>query len=1240
MKKTYKMFLALLLCALCGVSVKAEVISLQEVPFCTWNGWDANAQSTGEAECAWVIGEAGQLPYGDSNVNNYADLSNYTKLIITVSSGAPRILMNRDMDEGQWNATESESHLIDNTKAGWSDRYFKQEGNVYTVDLKLMAKEKGFAHLHAIKGANWADVVVESMEVERQAKAPVGWTDLIVNGNMEGEDVSCFFSKEAPASDPVNSVITDGVGKDESRGIVVKTQDKTANAWDSQFWFRFTEPVAAGTRYRVSFDYKADATAAVSTQAHSEPSDYIHHEMFGNLDFTPDWQTFATEGVVTADQSKEDKQFLSVAFNLNESAPANNYYFDNIKFEVFKLGTVAEFSNDVILIDFGFDTNIAQLVKQSGKQRLMYPMDCAKVVVNGSPVELYSVEGFADGRFYIFLQEAVDERDEVVVNFANPEDAAYRIIYTSGALNGNAVQDYNGVATNNPDVEDNDGYPYDYLTPTVMKAEPEDGSFNLPNGIKEFRLWFDKDVDCEKVKATLNGNALAVSPATGYASEITLVREGDDLATGEYTINVTSIYPKLMLADEIFGDTTYVINVGKPVINPDDVARELIPAEYFANTPANSIPEGYVVYFGEETRTAPNNYGSGSRTFDFAAGGDFTKGLYFRDKYTEYGSLEGYALTLSAGKKYNIHFNSAAWKDNGTWMKFQLLNENDDVVVEKVIKNAPNVNGSTAAVNGSTATVIKYIPEADGNYRLRWYPATGEDGAQGDFQEVLLANVGVKYIPNTAGIEWIQLLNTALENAKQTLDANQDERYNGADIDALTAAIQKYEAEMEGYTAPSAYQNAADALDAATQAVKDHRTLCDDYDTNIKKAIDVERQNREKKFAATELFLQLSEVNAKYHGTSEWVNVAESEEAEPVWQLVYSFDVLKDNDQLATAVSELKEIANTTSLLFTEGESKTSDTGVKVLVERIRLGAEGMKQLGVAADDELMVIANNALTDDDDIVEAIKKRITLSVYDSLKTAGNTMFKPVQDESTLEDIVPTYDLTVFAKNPNIYKQKASMDFNEENVPGWVTPEGFSKPGLSVGWGQPQGNDMIAEDCMFQTWGGSYRVEQTVTDLPAGVYTIKMGFGERMNSEEENFEDSYVYVKTTETPEGETGVTVDCPGIGQSFPYDNAVIENIVVTDGVLTFGVNAGPKSHTFFNQVRILMTGAAAGFDYANAYNEYVETGIETTKAGTVRAIELFDLNGRRLSTATRGVTIVKKYMSDGTVRTEKVVKK
>ena len=45
-------------------------------------------------------------------------------------------------------------------------------------------------------------------------------------------------------------------------------------------------------------------------------------------------------------------------------------------------------------------------------------------------------------------------------------------------------------------------------------------------------------------------------------------------------------------------------------------------------------------------------------------------------------------------------------------------------------------------------------------------------------------------------------------------------------------------------------------------------------------------------------------------------------------------------------------------------------------------------------------------------------------------------------------------------------------------------------------------------------------------------------------------------------------------------------------------------------------------------------------KPATVRAVELYDLNGRRLVTAGKGVMIVRKYMSDGTIRVEKVVKK
>ena len=137
-----------------------------------------------------------------------------------------------------------------------------------------------------------------------------------------------------------------------------------------------------------------------------------------------------------------------------------------------------------------------------------------------------------------------------------------------------------------------------------------------------------------------------------------------------------------------------------------------------------------------------------------------------------------------------------------------------------------------------------------------------------------------------------------------------------------------------------------------------------------------------------------------------------------------------------------------------------------------------------------------------------------------------------------------------------------------------------------------------------------------------------------------------MKTSETPAVEEGAEVDMDvnyaGYAQ---VDNngwdRVIENIVVTDGFLTLGFAWGGQSQAFFDEVHVIMTGAAS-FDYAKAYEE-VAAGIETLDAKPavqVRAIQLFDLNGRRLTKAQKGLTIVKKVMSDGSVKTEKVIVK
>lgn len=148
---------------------KADQVSLKDLPFGTWSAW-VGGELTTPSNPDWNEGASSGQPYGDGSVIRYADLSAYAKLIVTCTEGAPRFLFNRDVDEGQWSENEAESHLIDNTKGGWSAKYFTSEEKdgvtTWTVDLAQMVADKGYAHLHAIKGANWANCTATKMVVE------------------------------------------------------------------------------------------------------------------------------------------------------------------------------------------------------------------------------------------------------------------------------------------------------------------------------------------------------------------------------------------------------------------------------------------------------------------------------------------------------------------------------------------------------------------------------------------------------------------------------------------------------------------------------------------------------------------------------------------------------------------------------------------------------------------------------------------------------------------------------------------------------------------------------------------------------------------------------------------------------------------------------------------------------------------------------------------------------------------
>ena len=140
MRKTYQMFLALALMVLGAMNVSAEEISLQDVQF--WQHetdlWGLDAPKNTEATPAWVVGESTGQPYGDSSVNNWADLSGFDQLVITYTEGTPRVMLNRDQNEGQFDSNEAGSHLIEYPKCSgtWAAKYFTDKDGVLTVDLK------------------------------------------------------------------------------------------------------------------------------------------------------------------------------------------------------------------------------------------------------------------------------------------------------------------------------------------------------------------------------------------------------------------------------------------------------------------------------------------------------------------------------------------------------------------------------------------------------------------------------------------------------------------------------------------------------------------------------------------------------------------------------------------------------------------------------------------------------------------------------------------------------------------------------------------------------------------------------------------------------------------------------------------------------------------------------------------------------------------------------------------------
>ena len=148
--------------------------------------------------------------------------------------------------------------------------------------------------------------------------------ELIVNGNIEGDDISAFSYHVGSDSGPITSSFIEN--EKGNHFIAIESIDKVASAWDSQFFVSLNRPVVAGEKLYFSMRAKASQNASISSQAHTTPGGYLTWNFVGGFDLTTEWQKFTKEVTVTTDMAGAQ----CIAFMLNEKAESTFYYFDNL----------------------------------------------------------------------------------------------------------------------------------------------------------------------------------------------------------------------------------------------------------------------------------------------------------------------------------------------------------------------------------------------------------------------------------------------------------------------------------------------------------------------------------------------------------------------------------------------------------------------------------------------------------------------------------------------------------------------------------------------------------------------------------------------------------------------------------------------------------------------------------------------------------------------------------------------
>ena len=672
----------------------------------------------------------------------------------------------------------------------------------------------------------------------------------------------------------------------------------------------------------------------------------------------------------------------------------------------------------------------------------------------------------------------------------------------------------------------------------------------------------------------------------------------------------------------------------------DKVESEVVLTETFASCGGNMPAEGsgWTIYENNNP-LAPGSGRSGTSGILNLGTGGMAAAFFARECGTNdaanmritYGEQEGGPkLELKQGT-YEISYKTATWNDEGgnangtSKVFFQLVDANGDAVITKEHVNSTAANYKNGANNNPNveADKVSFSFTTDGGtYILKAWGT----------QNTVWGDVKIEK-PGSKAAKYYQNLAEAVELAKQEATLAAEEKYNGKTKDALNGAIAKYGVDDPKMHTDKEFDAAVKELEALVKQSKERRANIDKYPSSLEALEKAIAEAKETKYA----------------------NIPEVADAEKYYNDNKDVDYIKlDDADLKKAVEALDNKANLTSNMV--------KTCLPLVTKQITDLAAAIVALDEASvNDEAVLAAGNATTDDQSLVAKLKYIYTSKLYKKIAT-GNP-FKE-KDADTGDEVDVTIPASFLIQNANFYStgtvNNGDVAAKETDFPGWTIEK--TTGNISAVWGTAQwcgepasATKPVVDAAVKSPWGTSeYDAKQLIENIPVAKYNVSIIVGEDGGGDPR--QESYAYlgegdaqiknVYEGEEPDGEGKVS-----------YSRDTQRAREFNDIVTKAGGNGGNfgsillGAHVSVNggfgridNATLTITGKADNFDYAKAaaaIDEIIATDIATVEAapaGEPTSVKYYTVDGKQTLNP-QGITIKVESWANGYVKVSKIVK-